>query len=231
MRRLIKWFALNDINYKKYLIIFYVICIMLPVLIIISTNEYGESSIVKTLACAVLLVFFVVFFIYDYRKKVAADWGLLEVKTEKDWIYAVKKEAENAKEAKIMTSGEGEKVTELIDMLPETCNIKLLLLDPESHYAEIIGNGEYRAFTEAVEGYMKTGKKAIEIKYYDLCPLDLTVILDDDVFQIPTTQKLADGRGIIRHYAGKKRGTAQFNDIFERVWDKPSYEMQRGERQ
>ena len=66
MKKLRKWLEDRNINYKKYLILFYIIFIMAPVLIVLSLNDTGENVFARTMASVLLLVFFVVFFIYDY---------------------------------------------------------------------------------------------------------------------------------------------------------------------
>ena len=79
MKKLRKWLEDRNINYKKYLILFYIIFIMAPVLIVLSLNDTGENVFARTMASVLLLVIFVVFFIYDNRKKLADDWGLRSV--------------------------------------------------------------------------------------------------------------------------------------------------------
>ncbi len=217
MKKLRKWFNDRNINYKKYLIVIYVLCIMAPVMIILSLNDRNSDVFSKTLASVLLLVFFVVFFIYDYRKKLAGDWGMIEVNVSAAPYADIAKEMKGAKNVKLMISDDLPEIEKMLsDIKPEDCRI--LLFDPESGYADNLRDkDEYASCVGRIEASHSS------VKYYSTQPLDNLIIMNETVVIIPRSQKLNDGRRLVRRYTGRKKGYVYYNDIFEHTWDNPDY--------
>ena len=72
--RLNKWIEKHDLRtkYKKYLVIAYIVLVMAPIMLAIGIRDRGvDNLLVKMVATVLLLLLFVVFFVYDYRKKLA----------------------------------------------------------------------------------------------------------------------------------------------------------------
>ena len=80
--RLNKWIEKHDLRtkYKKYLVIAYIVLVMAPIMLAIGIRDRGvDNLLVKMVATVLLLLLFVVFFVFDYRKKLAQDWGVISV--------------------------------------------------------------------------------------------------------------------------------------------------------
>ncbi len=227
MRKLIKWFENKNINYKKWLVIVYVVFIMVPVLLANSVGSDNENVFVKTLASVLLLAFFVMFFIYDFRKKVADDWGVFSISVGKSDYKMLAEDLQSAKTVKAMISYDME---ELYNVFSENvpngkCEYQFLLLNPYSEYGQMdyepIKNNEQ--YTEKFEEFASTSGKTVDIKYFSLIPFDNVILVDDKVFVYPISQQLNDGRRICRIYKGKKRAYEHYSIAFQKTWVRPVF--------
>ena len=233
MKKILRWLADRNINYKKYIIIFYTVFVVAPVLIIVSLHDTGENVFARTVASIVLLVFFVAFFIYDYRKKLADDWGVKSVTVQADGYKDI---CESIKTAQTVKAAVSFDIAEIYDIIEENmpkngCRIEILLLNPYSEYAHLCGNSEYYAeYAAMFEKLASETANAIDIKYYSLMPTDNFFITDNDVFIYPMTQKLSDGRRLCKHYRGLKKAYEYYAGSFRKIWENPIYgEVNGGE--
>lgn len=231
MKKLRKWLEDRNINYKKYLILFYIIFIMAPVLIVLSLNDTGENVFARTMASVLLLVFFVVFFIYDYRKKLADDWGLRSVEVEENPYKYASKALVGAKNVKVSASFDLEEIYELIsgNMPKSGCHFEILLLNPYCDYAKLCDETEkYAEHADKFEALASQSQNEIDIKYYSLMPVNNLFIINENVYVYPMTHKLSDGRRIFRYYRGKKAAYKNYCGYFKRTWENPLYEPRNG---
>lgn len=223
----LQWLDDHNINYRKCLIIIYVVFVMIPVLIYMSSKEVGTEILTKTVASILLLVFFIAFFIYDQKKKVSEDWGIRGMSATFDGYSGLSDIFKYSKNIKILASRDLDKIYSLIEnnQLNINCRYDLLLFNPYCKYAEVLGYGdEYASQVEEIEDFVRDFKSEINIKYYSRMPLDNIIIADDNVYVFPQTQRLSDGRYFVRRFKGNKKGVVYYNGIFTNAWEHPVYE-------
>lgn len=221
----------RKINYKKYIVIFYIVFIMAPALIILSLHDTGENLFAKALASIVLLVFFVAFFIYDYRKKLADDWGLSSISVGTDCYNDMAEAIKCSTNIKMTATFDVDDIYNVIvaNMPDNGCRYDILLLNPYSEYVQLCGDTEkYAEYAAMFEQLATSSKNEINIKYYSLMPIDNIFIIDDSVFAYSMTQRLADGRRICKHYDGKKTAYRNYISTFKKIWENPIYDDARG---
>lgn len=214
------------LNYKKYLIVAYVLFVMVPIMLWLGLKDMGVNDVVvKSVASILLLVLFVVFFIFDFRKKTAEDWGLVTLQVEKDCLKPLKKDLASAQHVKMVLT---ENFDEMCNMIENTdcrtdCSYDILMLNPYCEYAKYM-NEDIVAYSEKLENIASCGNCKINIKYYSLPPVDNFVLINDNIVYIyPMTQKLNDGRRMCKSFRGKKNGCRMYIDIFDRLWKNPIY--------
>ncbi len=234
MKKLNKWFEDRNINYKKYIILFYVIFVMAPVIVVLSYNNNGQDIFARTLASVMVLVFFVLFFIYDFRKKVAADLGLRDMTVTVDPYAAPNAELKLSKTAKIIATYDLDAVFRLVETnIREDITFDILLLNPYSEFAELsVKKEEYFNYADKFEKLARMRYANINLKFYSLMPCDNLIILDEDIYDIPMTHKLKNGnKQFVTHYRGRKTAYAKYRAFFNTVWEHPVYEITEGENE
>lgn len=221
----------HNINYKKYAVIFYIIFIMAPVLIALSVHDTGENVFAKTLASILLLVFFVAFFIYDYRKKLADDWGLHSITVQKGGYADMAEAIRSSTSIKMAVSFDAQEIYKVIaeNMPKNGCHCDILLLNPYSEYVRLCGQtDEYAANAALFEQLATDSENEIDIKYYSLIPTDNFFITDEDVFVYSITQRLSDGRAMCKYYRGRKKAYSDYTLTFKKIWENPIYNAAHG---
>ncbi len=227
MKKILKYFDDHNINYRKLLVILYVLLVMIPVLVSLGVNNSGKGVVPKTIASILLLVFFIAFFIYDYKKKIAEDWGIKSLSATVNGYNKAREVIKESKNIKLLISYD---IEDVYDIVAECCNntdckYDILIFNPYCKYAELIGYGDdYAASVEKFENLARSATTEINIKYYSKVPLDNMFIADDNVFIFPHTQRLSDGRRFVRYCKGNKKGSAYYNDVFANAWEHPVYE-------
>lgn len=226
--KLNKWIENKNIrlNYKKYLIVAYVVFVMVPVMLYLGLRDMGvDDVVVKSIANILLLVLFVVFFIFDFRKKTAEDWGLVTLQVNDDCLKTLKNDIPSANSVKMLLT---ENCAEICDIIENTdyrgkCRYDILMLNPYCDYAKFIDE-DIALYSEKLEAIAAQGKCDINIKYYSFPPIDNFVILNNNtVYIYPMTQKLNDGRRMCKSFRGNKKGCKMYLDIFDRLWKEPVY--------
>lgn len=214
------------LNYKKYLIVAYVLLVMVPVMLWLGLKDMGvDDVVVKSIANILLLVLFVVFFIFDFRKKTAENWGLVTLQVEKNCFKTLKNDLTSAQCVKMVLT---ENFAEMCDIIENVgcranCKFDILMLNPYCEYAKYIDE-DIAAYSEKLENIASCGDCGINIKYYSFPPVDNFVLINDNIVYIyPMTQKLNDGRRMCKSFRGKKKGCRMYIDIFDRLWNNPIY--------
>lgn len=214
------------LNYKKYLIVAYILFVMVPVMLWLGLKDMGiDDVVVKSIANILLLVLFIVFFIFDFRKKTAQDWGLVTLQVEKSCVKVLKNDLTSAYHVKMVLTENFDEMCDMIENVgcKENCLWDILMLNPYCEYAKYV-NEDIAAYSERLENIASRGNCKINIKYYSLPPVDNFVLINDNVVYIyPMTQKLNDGRRMCKSFRGKKKGCRMYIDIFDRLWKNPIY--------
>ena len=213
-------------NYKKYITVIYVLLVMVPIMIGLSLSVGRTDDVVaKSIANILLLVLFVVFFIYDFRKKVAEDWGLVTLKVSERCYDEAVEDMKKAHSIKMVMSSDLAGMYKLIEETPcdSTCTYEVLMMNPYSEFAKFCKE-DVALWAEKLETLAAHSSKNISIKHYSMPPVDNFILVDDNVVYIyPITQKLNDGRRMCKSFRGKKKGTKIYVDIFSRLWKNPIY--------
>lgn len=226
--KLIKWIEKKNIrlNYKKYLIVAYVVLVMVPIMLYLGFKDMGvDNVVVKSVANILLLVLFVVFFVFDFRKKTAEDWGLVTMQVDDDCLKTLKSDIGSARSIRMVLT---ENCAEICDMIENTeyrekCRYDILMLNPYCDYAKFMDE-DLVFYSEKLETIAAQGKCDINIKYYSCPPIDNFVLLNENaVYIYPMTQRLNDGRRMCKSFMGNKKGCKMYADIFERLWREPVY--------
>lgn len=224
--RLNKWIEKHDLRtkYKKYLVIAYVVLIMAPIMLAIGIRDRGvDNLLVKMVATVLLLLLFVVFFVYDYRKKLAQDWGLVTMKVEKDHLNELEESLSRSSEVKLVISDSFDGFCNALEgaKLGADCKIDILMINPFCEYAKFV-DGDVSACADRLEAFAAGSNAEVNIKYYSYPPIDSFALVDNKtVYIYPMTQQLSDGRRMVKSYNGNKKGTKMYLDIFNRYWTRP----------
>ena len=221
-----KWAEKHDLKtkYKKYIVIAYVVLVMVPVMLLIGVTDRGvDDLLAKTIANVLLLLLFVMFFVFDYRKKLAQDWGLVTMKVESEYLKELSDSLSSASEVKLVVSDSFDGFCGVLEaaQLGEGCKMDILMLNPFCEYAKYV-DGDVSACADRLEAFAAKSKAEVNIKYYSHPPIDSFALLDSKLVYIyPMTQKLNDGRRMVKSYIGNKKGTRLYIDIFNRYWTRP----------
>jgi len=221
-----KWAEKHDLKtkYKKYAVIAYVVLIMVPAMLVIGFADRGVDDLVaKTIANILLLLLFVMFFVFDYRKKLAQDWGLVTMKVESEYLKELSESLAVASEVKLVISDDYDGFCNVLEsaQIGDDCKIDVLMLNPFCEYASYT-DGDVAAGADRLEAFAAKSKAEVNIKYYSHPPIDSFALIDSKLVYIyPMTQKLNDGRRMVKSYIGNKKGTRLYIDIFNRYWTRP----------
>ncbi len=211
-------------NYKKYIIVAYIVFIMVPAIIGIGiVSDANDDMALRSLANILLLVLFVVFFIYDSRKQLAEDWGLVTMQVDEDCFSFVTKDLDNATHVRMLLTENLEQAYNTVANAShkDSCKYEILMINPYSEYAGFMDE-DIAKYAEMFETLAANSKNVIDIKYYSFAPVDNFMIINDmAVYIFPMTQKLADGRRLCKSYRGKKKGCRMYINTFNRLWKNP----------
>ena len=221
-----RWAEKHDLKtkYKKYIVIAYVVIVMVPVMLSIGLADRGTDDLLaKMIANVLLLLLFVTFFVFDYRKKLAQDWGLVTMKVESEYLKELSESLSVANEVKLVVSDSFDGFCNVLEsaQLGEGCKVDILMINPFCEYAGYV-DGDVSVCADRLEAFAAKSKAEVNIKYYSHPPIDSFALIDSRLVYIyPMTQRLKDGRRMVKSYIGNKKGTRLYVDIFNRYWTRP----------
>ena len=226
MKKLNKWFAERNIEYKKYLVIFYVLLIMIPSLIIVSVLSPKDDMMVRSIAISLLLILFVAFFVYSGKRRIAKLWGVYACGVQKNVDKTIVEFTDKAKNICIITAAELEQTERILENAvgTELESMRLMLLDPAAEtVCELekwcgMESGEYRRRVERLCAFEEPLAGKLQIRFYQGIPMDTVCLADAFTAVLPLTQRLQNGQSVSTLYSGKRMGYQHYWTYFNTLW-------------
>ena len=227
MKKWNRWFSERGIEYKKYLVILYVVIIMIPVLIITSLVSQREDMFVRSVAVCLLLILFVSFFVYSSKRQLAKSWGIYSCGTQKQDSGELIEYAKKSDNIQIIAAKDLDKVLSVLETasIELVQSVQIVLLNPQDEKAvsavESISGmeaGEYGKTVNKIHDFREKFGEKLTICYYDEIPLDTVVILKQFVAVYPITQALQNGKQFSIMYLGSRNGYEHYSSYFNALW-------------
>ncbi len=231
----------KTMGYEVFLV-GYIILIIMPSMVM-STEEFGWLNVALALGLAALVLF-------SYFDKVyitSVSWGMRSIYTTLDAerYYMNFHRTHFWKEVDVVLSYDIEKflkdkIRELAVMGKLGSKIRILLLDPESKYVDIIEKsagmkpGEYAYYVLQIQNFVLRVRQTsmedtvvdIEIKYYDSFPLDNMFRAHDTMFAYDSKQ-YSDADFLSYSFENGLNGYNFFRTLFEEKWNDQAFSYEK----
>ncbi len=224
-------------GYEAFLI-GYIIVVIIPSMIL-SSGEYAFINVLL----ALVLVALVLFSYFDKTYNTSISWGMNSIYTsqESERYFMNYHRMHFWKSMDIVVSYNiqaflKDKVREISVMGKIGSKIRILLLDPESKYVEIVEkasgmkSGEYAYYALQIQNFMMRVEQTsvedtvvdIEIKYYDALPLDNMLRAYDVVFAYDSKQG-SENNFMSYSFEHDLNGYNFYRTLFEEKWKDGSF--------
>lgn len=216
----------------------YILVVIMPS-IILSSGEYAVINV----ALAVVLVILVLFSYFDKTYNTSISWGMNSIYTsqESERYFMNYQRMHFWKSTDVLLSYDiqpflKDKIREMSVMGKLGSKLRILLLDPESKYVEIVEKasgmkpGEYAYYVLQIQNFMMRVEQTsvedtvvdIEIKYYDSLPLDNMFRAYDVVFAYDNKQS-SENNFMSYSFEHDLNGYNFYRTMFEEKWKDDSF--------
>lgn len=224
-------------GYEAFLV-GYILAVIMPSMIL-SSGEYAAINI----ALAVILVILVLFSYFDKTYNTSISWGMNSIYTsqESERYFMNYQRMHFWKSTDILLSYDiqpflKDKIREMSVMGKLGSKMRVLLLDPESKYVEMVEKasgmkaGEYAYYVLQIQNFMMRVNQTsventvvdIEIKYYDALPLDNMFRAYDVVFAYDNKQG-SENKFMSYSFEHDLNGYNFYRTLFEEKWKDDSF--------
>ncbi len=231
----------NPRGYETFLI-FYIVLIIIPA-IIISSGQRAWVNILLSLGLILLMLFY--YFDKTYATSVA--WGMTSVykSAEQERYFIDYHRMHLWKECDIALSFDikpflKNKIKEMAVMGKLGSKMRILLLDPQSKYVELVEKasgmkkGEYAYYALQVQNFMMRVNQAqtedvvidIQVKYYDDMPMD-NILRAYDVLFAYDNKHSAENNYLSYSYEYGFNGYNFYKALFDEKWNNEAFSYEK----